>query len=708
MREIQLPDGRTLRLTGNETPAQLSALKTKLREKYGGQEPKNKVSRLSALGATAGQGVTFGLGDELQAATAATYANLFGGVPWKEGYAEALGGAREDISAAREQYPIQSILSEIGGGVATGSALGKLAGAAAPRSMQALQNVARAHPIAAATAGGVGSGALYGFGTSEGGLRERLAGTGTGAVFGGLGGHVGGHVASKVAPVLGALGKILGGAVNAGADDVTRAASLTGDDIGTIAARQLDEAAPPATLGRLTAEQQKRSQTLAAAGIPKERQTVGMVTRDPKAWQYEQNVKGIEGVGDEIQQRYIAANSLIRGKLEELGMKTGGKAETAYRAGEAITDSVIEKSREMQKNIGKLYKSIGDEVGDDIGLRPSRLLAALDDAGDNAYADNLVSSMTRKMKRFGVIDENMAPTGEALSVKKAEELRKFANSLRGDKQTDHIVSNVIDALDDDVIETAGVDAFKGARDAARERFQEFFSKDMAKSRASMLQKMAEGSLVADKTMKTVVYGSDVKDLIKLKSSLLTGSDKQIARGTQAWSDLKLQALENIMDSATTANGKLQGSRFAKELKKIGKERLETIFDPEEVASLNIIKDALEFTTVEVPESVVNYSGTAAANANNAMRGIIKENKLASAILGLMDKTSRIPVVGGLTSPVTGLGALGASQVQKAAQRETVKNLLNPQKALGTLTIDPRITGALGVSGGIVGQQGGAQ
>lgn len=651
------------------------------------------MRRLGSAARTGFQGLTFGAGDEIQAGIAAPFISLltYGmspftdveGVPIGEAYDKALGLARDELAEMREDYPVQSFLSEVGGGLVTGGAATKAASAVAPNTMSALSRFAATNPVKAGAGTALGVGSLYGFNEGEGGLEERAENAALSGLISVPFGAGGGYVASK----FGSRGASL-------ADD---AADNLDELVSTGFAKDTGQTPKTSALARLTPEQQARSTALEAAGVPRNQQTAAMISRDPKQWQFERNTMGVQGVGDDIRNRYVQANELIKGKLNEIGVKTGGKATTAFEAGENVVDAVTNKSKEMQAEIGKLYGKIRDEVGDEIGLKPSRIVEALDEASDNAYADNLVNSMVRKMKRYGVMDaKGNVVDDAALTVKNAEELRKFANSLRGDKQTDHIVSNVIDALDDDVIETAGVDAFKQARDQARARFTEFETK--------LLRNITEDKLVADDVIRKTVYGGKVNDLRKLKESLFTGNENQIARGTQAWNDLKLQTLQEILDRSTSNQGRgaISGNAFTRELKKIGKERLETVFDPEELMQLKTIEKALEYTTVEVPFSVVNYSGTGAANVNNALSGILQRSRIGEIIQGVGDSIARTPVVGQTPFVASGIRGVGES-MQKAARSRSIRNSLDPQSALRRLA-DPRVVGGAGISGGVGGER----
>jgi len=118
------------------------------------------------------QGATFGGGDELVAAGA----TVFGNKP----YSENLQSERDKLSMGSDQYPATSMLANIGGSLAPGVPMAKAVGVGGPLA-QSLR--------AAGT--GAASGAAYGFGMGQGGLKERLANVPTAGAVGAVGGVVG-------------------------------------------------------------------------------------------------------------------------------------------------------------------------------------------------------------------------------------------------------------------------------------------------------------------------------------------------------------------------------------------------------------------------------------------------------------------------------------------------------------------------------------
>lgn len=117
--------------------------------------------------------------------------------------------------------------------------------------------------------------------------------------------------------------------------------------------------------------------------------------------------------------------------------------------------------------------------------------------------------------------------------------------------------------------------------------------------------------------------------------------------------------------------------------------------------LKTIEKALEYTTIEVPESVVNYSGTGAANVNNALSGILQKSGVGNAMVKGAEGFSRIPIVGQIGSPLAAGVKAGGQVMQDAALKRSVKGSLDPQSALRRLA-DPALVGKTGVAGGVGG------
>lgn len=158
-----------------------------------------------------GQGGLFGFGDEVSArlnamtgydARTGSYGN------WGTTYADQLAAVRGQQDQFAEAHPVVSTGAEIAGGVAS-----SLAGGAALGLKAAPSLLGR---IGQGAAVGAGEGALYGYGSGEGGVGDRLAEAGQGALFGGAVGAAAPAVIAGVGaaldPVTGTLASMRSGA----------------------------------------------------------------------------------------------------------------------------------------------------------------------------------------------------------------------------------------------------------------------------------------------------------------------------------------------------------------------------------------------------------------------------------------------------------------------------------------------------------------
>jgi hypothetical protein len=172
MVEIEAPDGSIVEFPDGTPDA---VIEQAMQETYGGGRGSIRPSPQGAVSGAVDaftQGASFGFGDELTAAEAA----LLGRTPegdwfnydqsFGERYDRALAAERGQQQTFRDDNPVTATAAEIAGGVA--SAAVPVGGAL--KAAQSGSALARAGAGAAAAGA---QGAVYGFGSGEGGLQER-------------------------------------------------------------------------------------------------------------------------------------------------------------------------------------------------------------------------------------------------------------------------------------------------------------------------------------------------------------------------------------------------------------------------------------------------------------------------------------------------------------------------------------------------------
>lgn len=338
--------------------------------------------------------------------------------------------------------------------------------------------------------------------------------------------------------------------------------------------------------------------------------TTGMVTRDPNVYSFEQNAAKTAG-GEDLQRQMLDVEEGLVTKGRELIEAQGG-ARGAEATGKAVQDVLDTKRTEMQAVTSGLYKQVRETRGDAEVGAPSWLLARLDqpDITDNPTFDAMREGIMRSLKRFGLTgDSGLARKGAVLNVNQAEELRKLIGSLGNgiEPSVRMMRRELIDALDDDVVEGLGDDAFKAARASAKARFDEF-SKTFA-------GRLADERIPAEQVTRRVLgAGTSLKDLRAMRQSLLGGTSEQAARGQEAWRGLGAQALDDLITKSVTADGALAGSTLYREFVK-NADKLKELLGSADFRTLGTLANATRDVKAFPPMHSVNTSNTAITGAN---------------------------------------------------------------------------------------------
>jgi hypothetical protein len=385
-----------------------------------------------------------------------------------------------------------------------------------------------------------------------------------------------------------------------------------------------------------------RKATIEAVGA---KPTRASVTRAPRDWQTEKNLRGIKDVGEPIVAREQENAAALQNYLETLGGPRSG--ETAYQVGDKVGYAVEARHAATGRDVSALYGKVR-EAAPDAAIFPSKLSATLDTLGDIADADSVVQSVGRRLKRLGADDPS---TAQALDISKAEELRKFIGGLDTSTPTKKMaVTKLVGALDDDVMEHAGGDAFASARAAAKARFDEFGARPV--------KALIEGKIAPEDVVDRLFLAGKVDDVRDLTKTL-----RQSPGGQGALQSVKGAVLDHLLLKATGATsidqipGQFSGARFSKALEAIEPEKLHQLFSPAEIEGLRRLQSASRYLTEEVPFSDVNHSKTGAAIAN------------------LILKIGSTPVLGQITGMVAAPVKMGVDWAKNAAQRREVADFL---------------------------------
>lgn len=378
--------------------------------------------------------------------------------------------------------------------------------------------------------------------------------------------------------------------------------------------------------------------------------TRASVTRNPKDWQTEKNLRGITGVGEQIAERDQTNAKAMVDYLGKLREGTGGKTSTAYEAGESAITAIQVQDKAKERAVGELYNAFRDSGLKEAQVPEARLTEALAKIIDEVGLDNVPAAVQKRLKDFGFIGGERT---RYLTVQEADLFNRLLNANNpGQGPASKTIGMLKGALNESLIETpGGGELLTKAREAAAQRF--------AEQRAGKGITAALDDVSPDRFVQKFVIGADVKDLRAMMSEL--GKSSQ---GKQAIQDVKGHIFDTLMLKATGATniddvaGKpFSGVKFSKALDSISPEKLHQLFTPKEMEALRTLQKASKLLTEDVPFSDVNYSKTSAALAN------------------LIFRIGSTPMLGKVVLPIIGTGKTGADWLHSESARRQVAQAL---------------------------------
>ncbi|WP_417216610.1 hypothetical protein [Alcanivorax sp.] len=503
------------------------------------------------------------------------------------------------------------------------------------------------------------------------------------AALAGAGGLASPYIAKAISGVVGRIGSKLG---RSGVQAVDDSGQLTDDAMNTLreanvspqqlnqqVVRQLQQE------GVLTPEQAANFNLFRSQGV---RPTMANLTQTADDWQLQQ-----EAMKRSTPLRAVAdsQDEALTARMGQLADDTGGQTGGALDTGEQVFNAVTRKATDLDRQISGLYREAAERAGDDMVVDFRALTGQLKNtAGRNQLSGGMVRAIREELVNRGLMDAKWQPAGRT-SVRNAEEIRQVLNSFYegANPQGRNLITLYKNALDDDVMRTAGDDLFAQARQARAN-----FSRDLERAKLSkfdqggesLLEKVLANKISPDRLFETIVVNKSARssDVKALKEYLLSGTDEQVAQGTQAWNSLRAETMRHLLGKATSTAGKTEGggsvfngNQFRKAMDQIGLERLRTLFTPEEFKQISAIRKIGE---LRIPVSMTQQGKGPSAQAIGELADRIPGIEQIKAILSVPAKIGENRAINRAADP--------AAQTVKALTGPTAKPAIG-QAAAGS-------------------------
>lgn len=420
---------------------------------------------------------------------------------------------------------------------------------------------------------------------------EKTGQTALGGVFGGA--------ASKVADtaIRGAQGAMSRAKSAVTPIDITKvdqqinnAIAGQGFDLSSIPKTMLDairgQVAQGMASGKQTApEAIANAVDFAALGI---KGTKGQIARDPMQFSREFNLSQVQGAGEPLANLFNQQGRQLR---ESLGKVAPGIADP-YETGNRLIKGFSQSDAQARDAINKLYSAARDSSGRYADVDHLAFVKQANDALDSQMLGRFLPTQARDLLN------DVSAGNIPLNVNNLVQLDSvLSEAARGaDKAGKTAIGKVREALRNAPIDSAaGVEAKTAFETASKAAAQRFAAIDKNPAMAAALDGIAPDQYLDRFVLRAPAR--DVRELIKTASP----DDVQ-------------QIRVEVVDQLNQFLKKGQAN-YRNELARIGKNRLEALFSPDDVAQLNRIGRVAR-NIKEAPEGAVpNRSGTAAATMN---------------------------------------------------------------------------------------------
>lgn len=344
-----------------------------------------------------------------------------------------------------------------------------------------------------------------------------------------------------------------------------------------------------------------RSQDFRTLGI---QPTLGQITRDPTQFAQELNMRGVNGVGGPLANRFNQQNTQLQQALYGLS----GNAADTYEAGSAIKGSLQSIDKQMSQQVSDAYAAARASSGKNLDV-PLTGLAQDYAQVLNDFGDKVPSGVRNNFNQLGLMGGTQQKT---FSIENAENLLKVINANQSNDpatnaalgQLRSSVKNAILSADD----KGGV--YAPARQLAAQRFA-------LQDQIPALEASATNSINPDDFVRRFVIGGKTDQV-----SALAGLLKQNDPGAfnEARNQLGAQLALKGFGNNVAGDAPFKPAGYAQQMQAFGPTKLGAFYSPEEVNQLNAIGRVGSYMNSFPSSAPVNTSNTASAIASMLSNG----------------------------------------------------------------------------------------
>lgn len=332
---------------------------------------------------------------------------------------------------------------------------------------------------------------------------------------------------------------------------------------------------------------------------------LGQITRDPLQYASERNLRGIEGVGNEITEVLSAQARGLRNRVRQY---SGGAGERAD-AGQQLIDALDDYDQAASRRISGLYQTARQSTQ---ATENIKLQGFAQDAADIAerFGDKLPSGVRSALNSLGLFSGQQR---RVFTLADSDRMLKVINdNVSADPAANRALTelrrSLARAVDESIPEEGN--PFRPAVQAAAQRFR-LHELIPALREAALNPQVNEDAFV-----RRYLLSGRPRDVTRMADLLRVEAPQAFALArAQIGAFLERAAFGQNL----TGDKAFSPERFAGAIESLGTARLRPFFDPDEIAQIQRIARVGAYIGTEPAGSAVNRSNTASAAANILQR-----------------------------------------------------------------------------------------
>lgn len=410
----------------------------------------------------------------------------------------------------------------------------------------------------------------------------------------------------------------------------------------------------------------------------------GQASRDPMIFAREQNLRGINGVGEPITDVLQKQNRAFIDNLDAMGAKN---APNIVDAGQTMIDTFNKIDDQARSSVKAAYDAFKQSTGKTLDVPLQGVAQDYARVAHEFGMDNIPQGVRNQLNGLGLLTGKQLKT---FTIDDAENLLKVIN--KNYDPSNRVQSNALDEIRKSV---QGAIANGAGSDAAGAEAQQLAqqARKMAAARFSMIDavpayKAAISGVEPDKVLRKYFWNGNQSEIQNM-TKLIGGADPDALNAIK--SSIMGEIKDKALNGQTPENGVFSQAAYNRIVRdQNNSKRLASIFSPEELQNIRSLGNVAETAMLPPKASAVNSSNTASAAAN--MVKTAAEGGLATKALTVAGK-AQIPILSPLSAGLAGKG-------RSMSLADLVRQSTQPLSAadLDALKI---ISGHAGTVGGIV-------